>query len=102
MLVSGTTQDGDGNQHPISERMQADLLARVRETKLAHKQHIQRMDSKRDYILGGREIQTMSRITHGKRGKMIFYIEFENEIEIQKLGEAGRLDKKIYCSLWTE
>lgn len=102
MLRSGTTQDGEGAQHPITERMHADLVARVREKKIAHKEHIRRMNTPRNYIVGGREIQNITRVSSGERGKVMFYVELENRAEIEKLSEAVRKGQPIYCSLWTE
>lgn len=102
MLVSGTTQDGDGNQHPITERMQADLVARVREKKLQHKQHINQMDKKRDYILGGRAIKDTSiSIINGHTCVSVVF-ELDDSAEIERLAESDRLGKPIYCNLWTE
>jgi hypothetical protein len=100
MLASGATQDGDGVQTPISERMQADLLARVREKKIAHKEHINRMDKKRDYILGGKMVE---KITRGQLGALkIAAIIGMDEMDRDKLVEALRLGKPIFASLWTE
>lgn len=100
MLQSGATQDADGNQHPITEQMQADLVARVRQVKLAHKDHIKRMGKERNYILGGYE----SRVLLGQldAGVVGLQISVGNDIELEKLLEARRLGKTIYCSLWTE
>lgn len=102
MLVSGTTQDGDGNQHPITERMHADLVARVREKKLQHKQHINRMDKKRDYILGGREARNTARSTVNGLSCVLLQAELCDALEIDKLSQAMRSGKQIYCALWTE
>lgn len=102
MLASGAIQDADGNQHPISEQMHADLVARVRQVKLAQKDHIQRMGKERDYILGGRPIKTPSiSIINGHTCVSVVF-ELDNSAEIEKLAESDRLGKKIYCSLWTE
>lgn len=102
MLVSGTTQDSDGNQHPITERMHADLVARVREKKLAHKQHINRMDKKRDYILGGRAVKNTTVFDDNGRLRVSLEFEIDDSFEAEKLIELGRLKKQFYCNLWTE
>lgn len=102
MLQSGATQDGDGNQHPITEPMQADLVARVRQIKLAHKDHIKHMDAKRDYILGGRAIQNTTVNATNGRLRVLVEFEMESSLEAEKLVEIGRLKKSIYISLWTE
>jgi len=102
MLASGHAQDSDGNQHAITEVMHADLVARVREKKIAHKEHIRRMDKPRDYIVGGRKADGVTRATLNGRSKASVIIEFENSAEVEKLSEALRQGKKIYCSLWTE
>lgn len=102
MLVSGTTQDSDGNQHPITERMHADLVARVREKKLAHRQHINRMDKKRDYIVGGRETRSIQKDAVYGQMRVFVEVRVENDFEADKLAESARLGKTIYCSLWTE
>lgn len=100
MLQSGAMQDADGNQHPITELMHADLVARVRQVKLAHKDHINRMNKKRDYILGGYE----SRILLGQLdgGVVGLQISVSDDLQRQKLLETLRLGKSVYCSLWTE
>lgn len=101
MLRSGTTQSADGEQHAITEFMHADLVARVREKKIAHKEHIRRMDKQRDYILGGVEVE---KITRGQldAGKVAAILPIEEGIVREKLLEALRLGKPIYVSLWTE
>jgi len=100
MLRSGTTQSADGEQHVITELMHADLVARVREKKIAQKQHIQRMDKQRDYILGGNAVK---KITRGQLsiGVIAALINIDN-LQRDKLIEALRLNKPIYASLWTE
>lgn len=100
MLRSGATQDADGNQLAITERMHADLVARVREKKLEHKQHIQHMDKQRDYILGGVAVE---KITRGQLadGKVAAIIPLE-DLTRDKLIAALKTGKPIYISLWTE
>jgi hypothetical protein len=100
MLSSGTTQDADGNQQPITEQMSADLIARVRETKIAHKEHMRRMDKQRNYILGGVETE---KITRGQLDRgLIAAIMPVDDLQRAKLLEALRSGKPIYGSLWTE
>lgn len=100
MLQSGATQDADGNQTPISERMEADLLARVREKKIAHKEHITHMDKKRNYLLGGVPVD---KITRGQLddGRVAAFLHID-DIQRAKLREAIQGGKPIYVSLWTE
>lgn len=98
-LKTGTVQSPDGNQHAITEHLRADLTARVREVRLAHKQHIKRMDAKRDYILGGVE----SKVTRGQldSGRVAVIVPIDT-LQRDKLAEALRLGKPIYTSLWVE
>jgi hypothetical protein len=99
-LKSGTAQDGNGTQHPITELLRADLTARVREVRLAHKDHIQRMGKQRDYILGGVQVE---KITRGQldAGMVAALLPVEG-ITKDKLIEALRLGKPIFAALWTE
>lgn len=102
MLASGATQDAEGEQHPITEMMQADLVARVRQVRLAQKDHIKRMGKERDYVLGGRAIKnTAISIINGHTCVSVVF-EIDNSAELEKLAELDRLGKLIYCSLWTE
>lgn len=102
MLRSGTTQDGDGNQTPLSERMSADLVARVRETRLAHKEHIKRMGKARDYIVGGRKLENVLPVTLNGSAKFSITAALENSLEAEKLYAAMNAGKILYMSLWTE
>lgn len=102
MLQSGTAQDGDGNQHPITEVMKADLVARVRQVRLAHKDHIKRMGKERDYILGGVSIQNTAISSVNGRLRVSVQFVVEDDLQADKLTEFARLKKPIYCSLWTE
>lgn len=100
MLASGTTQGPDGAQHPITEHMAADLTARVRETRIAHKEHIRRMGAKRTYIVGG---VAVDKITRGQLGVYkVAAIVGLDDMAKEKLQEALRLNKPIYISMWTE
>lgn len=102
MLQSGTVQDADGNQHPISEVMHADLVARVRQVKLAHVDHIKRMGTDREYILGGRGVRSAARSTVNGLSCVLLQAELCDAMEIEKLSLAMKSGKTIYCSLWTE
>lgn len=99
MLASGTTQDSNGAQHPITERMSADLIARVRETKIAHKQHIRGMDNTRNYIVGRATaaVRTDTTTKTTQIGSVAL-----NLAQAEMVNEALRLGKPIYISLWTE
>lgn len=99
MLTSGAMQDADGNQYPISEVMHADLVARVRQVRLAQKDHIKRMGKERDYLVGGLRVEQVTRRFGERRVSAVFTTD---EIQNDKLAEALRLGKPIYCSLWTE
>lgn len=100
MLRSGTTQDAEGHQLAITERMHADLVARVHEKKLAHKQNIQRMNKPRDYILGGVAVEKFTRGMFVE-GKVAAIIPLEN-LTREKLLAALKTGKPIFVSLWTE
>lgn len=102
MLASGTTQDSDGNQTLLSERMSADLVARVREKKIAHKEHIRRMDKPRDYILGGRKAQDLLDGFAGGRILFSILVEAGSDIEVEKIRQARKNNKPVYVSIWTE
>lgn len=97
MLISGTTQDGEGEQTPLATRIEADLLARIRETKLAHKEHIRGMDAKRDYILGGLPINRIFLYEHAQ-----ITVSVDDQLLREKILAAARSGKPIYLSLWTE
>lgn len=97
MLASGTTQDADGIQTPITTRMQADLLARVREKKIAHKEHVRRMDAKREYLCGGVPIE---RIFFYESVQVI--VRIDDPIQHEKMLAAAKTGHPIYLSLWTE
>lgn len=100
MLVSGTIQDADGNQNPISEQMHGDLVARVRQVRLAHKDHIKRMGADRDYLVGGVKITGVKTNSYARNAHVdVWGLE---PINIEKITEAKRLGKTIYISLWTE
>lgn len=100
MLQSGATQDADGNQTPISERMEADLLARVRQKKIAHKEHITHMDKKRDYLLGAVKISNVKTNDYLKNIRVDAWKI--DDINLARIEEAKRLGKPIYVSMWTE
>lgn len=100
MLQSGTVQDGNGNQHALTEMMQADLVARVREKKLAHKDHIRHMDAKRDYLVGGVKISSIKTNDYLKNIRVDAWKI--DDINLAKIEEAKRLGKPIYISMWTE
>lgn len=102
IIRSGAYQDGNGEQRLYGEQMSADLTARIREVKLTHKQHVKRMDAKRDYIVGGRKTDSILRGTINDHPKVLVTVTLENSAEVEKLSEALRLGKPIYCSLWTE
>jgi hypothetical protein len=102
MLQSGTWQDADGEQHPLSEAIHADLVARVREKKIAHKEHIKRMDKKRDYLLGGQELTNVDWMPWTEPSTQTILTLELNTPERDRLYEATRKRKKIYISLWTE
>lgn len=102
MLASGAIQDADGTQHPISQMMQADLIARVRQVKLAHKDHIKHMGADREYILGGRGVRSAARSTVNGLSCVLLQAELCDAMEIEKLSLAMKSGKTIYCSLWTE
>jgi len=100
ILQSGAAQDGDGEQHVFTELLRADVLARVREVKLAHKQHVQRMDSKRTYLAGGVQSSIVRTNEYVKTARVdLFHL---SDIQLAAIEEAKRLGKPIYCSLWTE
>lgn len=40
-IVTGTLQDADGEQHPLFERVRADVMARAVETRKRHQQYLQ-------------------------------------------------------------
>jgi len=101
-LKSGTVQSPDGDQLAITEHLRADLTARVREVRLAHKEHIKRMDAKRDYIVGGRKTDSAGLAMLNGRALASVCAELENGLEVDKLREAVRLGKTVYLSLWIE
>lgn len=102
-LTSGTVQSPDGEQQPITEHLRADLTARVREVRLAHKEHIRRMDKQRDYILGGVATNKIVFSAPGDpKGEKIVVIAPIDNFQHAKLAEAKRLGKPIFASLWTE
>lgn len=98
-LKTGMVQSPNGDQNSITEHLRADLTARVREVRLAHKQHLKRMDATRDYILGGVE----SKVTRGQldSGRVAVIVPID-DLQRDKLAEALRLGKPIYTSLWVE
>lgn len=100
MLRSETVQLADGEQKRFSEVMEADLIARVREIKLAHKEHIKRMDAPRDYILGG---VPSEKITRGQleSGKVAVIVPID-ELQRAKITDALARQKTVYVSLWVE
>lgn len=104
MLRSETVQMPGGEQYRLSEAMEADLIARVRETKIAHKEHIRQMDAKRDYILGGVKID---KITRGQMedGRVAILVSLD-DIQRAKIMEAAKrkfyTDKPIFIALWVE
>lgn len=98
-LKSGTVQSPDGEQTAITEHLRADLTARVREVRLAHKDHIQRMGKQRDYILGG---VTVEKVTRRFGESRVAAIITPDGLQRDKLAEAMRLGKPIYIALWTE
>lgn len=104
MLASGALQGADGDQHPFTQAMSADLIARVREKKIAHKQHVQRMDKKRDYILGGVAIDKLTRGALDD-GRVAILVSVD-ELQRAKLLEVSKrqfyTEKPIYVSLWIE
>lgn len=100
MLVSGTIQDADGVQSPISEQMRGDLVARVRQVRLAHQDHIKRMGKDRDYLIGGIKITGVK--TTAYVGSARIDVWGLDSLNIEKIQEAKRLGKPIYISLWTE
>jgi hypothetical protein len=102
MLTSEATQDAEGQQTPITTRMQADLLARVREKKIAHKEHIRRMDNERTYILGGLPIMKATCGAVGSPGVAEIKFSLENNLQLETLIAAVRSGQPIYVSLWTE
>lgn len=97
-LKSGTVQSPDGEQYPITEHLRADLTARVREVRLAHKEHIRRMDKPRDYILGGKPVHRSARY---QEGEAMIILKLE-DFDAEKWQAARKTGKVIYCSLWTE
>lgn len=106
MLASGALQDSDGNQLPITDVMKSDLTARVREVKLAHKQHkqdIQHLDAKRTYILGGLPVED---VQHDGGGHVRLIVHVDDSLILDNLYAAKRrmtlTEKPIYISLWTE
>lgn len=100
MLASGATQDGDGHQTALSERMGADLVARVRQVKIAHKEHIRGMDSKRDYLIGGAKVIGIRTNPHIQTARVD--VTGLDGLQLDKIAEAKRLGKPIKISLWTE
>jgi hypothetical protein len=103
MLASGAIQDADGNQHPISEQMHADLVARVREVKLKQKDHLRRMSVNREYILGGVQTDKIEAVSGGTMGKHWAKTLIEvDSMQRDKLLAAIRSGKPVYASLWIE
>lgn len=104
ILRSGTWQDSDGQQRLYGEQMSADLTARVREKKIASKEHIRQMDTKRDYILGGVEIDGVTRRQLGE-GRVAILVTVD-ELQRVKIMEAAKqkfyTDKPIFIALWIE
>lgn len=98
-LVTAHTQASDGEQHPITEHLRADLTARVREVRLAQQDHIKRMGKERDYILGGLAVE---KVTRGFGESRIAAIITPDSLQRDKLAEAMRNGKPIYIALWTE
>lgn len=116
IMTTGYAQTPDGDQIALNDLsaadradvIRADLTARVREVKLAHKQHkqdIQHLDAKRNYILGGLPIMCA---TCGGIGQPLAEIKLalENSLQKDKLVAALKRQtftgKPIYISLWTE
>lgn len=102
MLASATTQDADGNQTPLSERMSADLVARVREKKIAHKEHMRRMDKPRDYIVGGKEAHWKEHESSTTGEDWASVSVQLDALQLEKFNTALKAGKAIYVSLWTE
>ena len=102
IIRTGAWQDAEGEQRLYGQQMSADLTARVREKKLAHKEHVKRMDRPRDYIVGGRLVRSKSRTTVNGVTAALFAVELESGAEIERLSEAMRLGKPLYISVWTE
>ena len=101
ILRSGTIQSADGEQTPLGQLMSADIIARVRQVKIAHKEHITHMDKKRNYLCGGVQVDKITRGQLGQ-GKIAVLLSLGDPIQKEKIIEALRLNKPIYCSLWTE
>lgn len=100
MLISGHAQDGNGDQHAITEHISADLTARVREIKLAHKDHIQRMDKKRDYLAGGVRAAVTRTNEHFNTARVELFAL--TDIQFAAVQEAKQQGKQVYIALWTE
>lgn len=98
-LATAATEGEDGAMHPLIERMSADVTAKVRQKRIAQKEHITRMGAKRDYILGGVEAKiTRGQLENNRVAALICLDEFQRA----KLIEALQSGKPIYASLWTE
>lgn len=102
MLASGTTQGANGHQSAITEHMSADLTARVRETRIAHREHIRRMGAERTYIVGGRKVKSAVRATLNNQTIVEANFLLESDLELELMKEAMRSGKPIYISMWTE
>lgn len=101
MLVSGALQTPDGEQHALSEAMSADLIARVREKKIAHKEHIRHMDKKRVYLAGGVK-SAISQLN--RQPQLMGRVELLqlDDLQFAALWEARRQGKQVYAALWVE
>lgn len=102
ILVSEATDGADGVMHPLTERVHAQIVAAVREKKIAHKEHIRRMDKPRDYILGGKEAhwKEHENSTTGEDWAAV-WVQLD-ALQLEKFNAAIRTNKPIYVSLWTE
>lgn len=102
IMVSETTYDENGEGTGLGERIAADLTARVREKRLAHKEHIRRMDTPRDYVVGGRLVKSCARMTLNGESRVSLTFELESSLEVEHLTELLKRGNPLFVSLWTE
>lgn len=104
VLTTSAVESGDGSMFPLGEVIKDQIVAQVRERRIAHQEDVRRMGKKRDYLLGSVAIE---KITRGQLedGRVAILVSVD-ELQRAKILEATKrkfyTDKPIYISLWTE
>lgn len=104
VLITNAVETGDGEMFPLGEAISGQIIAQVRERRLAHQDDVKRMGKKRNYILGGVAIDKLTRgaLDDGRVAIMVSV----DDLQRAKLLDAAKAkfytDKPIYIALWTE